>query len=378
MAKILSKAERVAAIRATVNKNFQKETGGEVLASVEDMDAIRTVKFSTGSPDLDRALCGGWPKGHFTEIYGSESTGKSTIALQAIASYQKSYPDDIVGFIDSEMSYDQGYAKALGVDTDGLIYHKCKDGTMGLRLVKELADQGVGMLVVDSVAALTTKSDLEGDIGDVTVGEQARMMSPALRRLNSELHMHGTTVIWTNQIRDKIGAMGPGEHTTTPGGRAMRFYTSVRVQLSRTGNIKEGEEVVGIKVKAAVKKNKTSSPFTVAEFIISFGRGIDTEAGYFDAALNLGVIYKKGARFIFGEEVLGVGRPKSVDLVRNTPELLERIKKATADAIAAGAKPISKDGAEVSDPESLKKVLKEASAAIGGDVESEEVKVTEE
>jgi recombination protein RecA len=355
------RAERIARICGAINKSSFGGENGDAVMWLGSRDALVLERFSSGEPGLDDALGGGWPKGRFIEIFGPESGGKTTLTLHAIAEFQKKYPNEDCALIDTEYTFDEWYAQRLGVNTKYLIVHQPDAGEQALNVLEMLIKQGVAMIIVDSVAALTTRAELEGDIGDTHVGEQARLMSQALRRLTMEAGKHGATVLWTNQMRDKIGVTW-GDKTTTPAGRALKHYASVRVHIVAIGKVKEkvkGEDVVvSTKNKASVKKNKTAPPFKVAEFCISFGHGIDRVAGILDNAIAFKVVKKSGAWFSFnGVDAsgntglqLGQGRAQTLVLLRKDAELLGRIEADLIAAKEAGVAAEIADDVELGDP----------------------------
>lgn len=340
--KIDSREERIRAICESVNKGAFGGEKHDAVSYLGSGDSVAMERFPSGCPALDDALGGGWPKGRFVEVFGPESGGKTTLVLHAVAEHQKKYPDEDCGLIDSEFAFDEEYAKALGVNTTYLIVNQPESGEQALNVLSQLIKQGVRCLVVDSVAALTTKAELDGDIGDIHVGEQARLMSQALRRLVQEAGSRDTTIFWTNQVREKIGIMW-GDKSTTPAGRALKHYASIRANVVRIGTVKEkinGEDVaVCNKTKVDVKKNKTAPPFRVAEFYISYGHGIDMAAAVLDAALALKVITKRGAWFFFLDEQVGQGRLPVLELLRTDAELNQKVIKAIEEAKANGVKP---------------------------------------
>jgi recombination protein RecA len=312
-------------------------------------------RFSTGCLDLDHVLGGGVPRGRFVEIYGPESGGKSSISLHILAGFQKAYPQEDVAYLDSEFSFDEEYAMALGVNTKQLIVHQPDAGEQALNVLKQLIMLGIGCIVVDSVAALTTKAELEGNLGDMHVGEQARLMSGVLRQLAALAGKRKTTIIWTNQVREKIG-QSYGDKLVTPGGRALRHYASIRLMLQRIASEKEtidGEEViVAIKIKAEAKKNKTSPPFRKAEFYITFGHGIDKVMAVYDMAIRVGVIEKRGSWISMGSEQLGQGRAFVLDNMRKDPTLMTKMEEAVKSKSAGAPVPAPKSDAPDADRES--------------------------
>ena len=348
-----ARAERLSKICETINKGTFGGSGKDAVTWLGSRDVIEVERFSSGCIDIDEALGGGWPKGRFVEVFGPESGGKTTATLHAVAEHQKKYPDEDCALIDTEFSFDESYAKRIGVNTKYMIVHQPESGEQALNILKQLLQAGVSCIVVDSVAALTTKAELEGDIGDTHVGEQARLMSQALKQLAAEAGKRGATVFWTNQIREKIG-ISYGDKTTTPAGRALRHYASIRVHIRSIGKVKEkvnGEDVVvSSRNKIDVKKNKVAPPFKTAEFCISFGYGIDTIAAVLDTAIAMKIIDKRGSWLIYGTEQLGQGRAIVLDRMRKDTELVTTLSEAIAKAKEAGVEPIVADDVEVQDP----------------------------
>ncbi len=300
---------------------------------IEPIDAI-----STGSLGLDIALgIGGVPRGRVMEIYGPESSGKTTLALQITAEAQKA--GGICAFVDAEHALDVKYAENLGVDIDNLLVSQPDYGEQALDIVETLARSGaVDVIVIDSVAALTPKTEIDGDMGDTHVGLQARLMSQALRKLTGIVHKMNTTIIFINQIRMKIGMMGYGSPETTTGGNALKFYASVRIDVRRIASLKQGEENIGNRVKAKVIKNKVAPPFKQAEFDIMFGEGISKEGELVDYGVKLDIIDKSGAWFSYKDKKLGQGRENVKALLKEDPELARAIEDEIKAAMGVAAK----------------------------------------
>ena len=306
-------------------KQIDKAFGKGTLVRLGDKEVEKIDAISTGSLGLDLALgIGGVPKGRIIEIYGPESSGKTTLTLQIIAECQKS--GGVCAFVDAEHALDVKYASNLGVDTENLYVTQPDFGEQALDIVETLSRSGaVDLIVVDSVAALTPKSEIEGDMGDTHVGLQARLMSQALRKLTGVVHKMGTTVIFINQIRMKIGQMGYGSPETTTGGNALKFYSSVRIDIRRTATLKQNEGSIGNRVKAKVAKNKVAPPFKIAEFDIMFGEGISKEGELIDYGVKLDIVDKSGAWFSYQATKIGQGKENAKIYLRDNPQIANEI-----------------------------------------------------
>ena len=317
------KAEKLKALKATIDK-IDKDYGKGTIMRMGDNAVVDMAVISTGSIALDYALgVGGLPKGRVIEVYGPESSGKTTLAIHAIAEAQKN--GGIAAFIDAEHAFDRFYAGNLGVDTDNLLISQPDNGEQALEITDHLVRSGaVDIIVVDSVAALTPKAEIEGDMGDSRMGLQARLMSQALRKLTSSINKTNTTVIFINQLREKIGVMFGNPETTT-GGNALKFYASVRLDIRRIGQIKVGDEVVGNKTRVKVVKNKVAPPFRKAEFEIMFGEGISQLGEVIDLGVEYDIIKKSGSWFSYGESKLGQGRDSVKSILKDNIELREEI-----------------------------------------------------
>ena len=314
-------------------KQIDKTFGKGTLMRLGDKEIEPIAAISTGSLGLDMALgIGGIPQGRIIEIYGPESSGKTTLALQSIASAQKE--GKICAFIDAEHALDVLYAKNLGVDIDNLLVSQPDFGEQALDILETVARSGaVDLVVIDSVAALTPKSEIEGDMGDTHVGLQARLMSQALRKLTGILHKMNTTVIFINQIRMKIGMIGYGSPETTTGGNALKFYASVRVDVRRIATLKQGESQIGNRVKAKVVKNKVAPPFRQAEFDIMFGEGISQEGELIDYGVKLDIIDKSGSWYSYGAQKLGQGKENAKQALKENETLRAEIESKIKEAI---------------------------------------------
>jgi len=308
-------------------KQIDKTFGKGTLMRLGDKVIEPIGSISTGSLGLDLALgIGGVPEGRVVEIYGPESSGKTTLTLHIIAEAQRK--GSICAFIDAEHALDVGYAKNLGVDVENLLVSQPDYGEQALDIVETIARSGaVDLIVIDSVAALTPKVEIEGEMGDQQVGVQARLMSKALRKLTGVLHKMNCTIIFINQIRMKIGTMGYGSPETTTGGNALKFYASVRIDIRKIATLKQGESQIGNRVKAKVIKNKVAPPFRQAEFDIMFGEGISKEGELVDYGVKLDIIDKSGAWFSFEDTKLGQGRENVKQKFKDEPELAKKIEE---------------------------------------------------
>ena len=324
------KLKALQAAMAKIEKDFGK--GSIMKLGDEQIENIEVIP--TGSIALDDALgVGGYPKGRIIEIYGPESSGKTTLAIHAIAEAQKA--GGIAAFIDAEHAFDRFYAAKLGVDVDNLWISQPDNGEQALQIADQLiSSSAIDILVIDSVAALTPKKEIEGDMGDNVVGLQARLMSQALRKLTSTISKTNTTCIFINQLRDKIGIMFGNPETTT-GGNALKFYASVRLDIRKASAIKDGENVLGNLVRVKVVKNKVAPPFRKAEFEITFGEGISKIGEIIDLGVEHNIIQKSGSWFSYDGSKLGQGRDAAKALLKDNPELAEEIEAKVREALAS-------------------------------------------
>lgn len=304
--------------------------------------------ISTGSTALDVALgVGGLPRGRVVEIYGPESSGKTTLTLHAVANAQRAGGQ--VAFVDAEHALDPEYAKKLGVDVDNLILSQPDNGEQALEIVDMLVRSGaLDLIVIDSVAALVPKAEIEGEMGDSHVGLQARLMSQALRKITSALNQSKTTAIFINQLREKIGVMFGSPETTT-GGRALKFYASVRIDIRRIETLKDGTEAVGNRTRCKVVKNKVAPPFKQAEFDILYGEGISREGGLIDMGVEHGFIRKAGAWYTYEGDQLGQGKENARNFLKDNPDLANEIEKKIKEKLGVGVRPGAADGESGSD-----------------------------
>ena len=322
-------SEKRKALDAAMSQ-IEKQFGKGSVMKLGDYKAMEVEAIPTGSLALDVALgIGGLPKGRIIEIFGPESSGKTTLALHAIAEVQKTGGE--AAFIDAEHALDPVYAKKLGVDIDDLIVSQPDTGEQALEIVEALVRSGaIDIIVVDSVAALVPKAEIDGDMGDSYIGLQARLMSQALRKLAGVLNKSKTAIIFINQLREKVGVMF-GNPETTPGGRALKFYSSVRLDIRRVESIKQDGEVVGNRTRVKVVKNKVAPPFREAEFDIMYGEGISKEGSVLDMAVKLDIIEKSGAWFSYNNAKIGQGRENVKKYLKENPEIAEEIEKKVRD-----------------------------------------------
>ena len=314
-----------------IERNFGK---GSIMR-LGDASRMRVETFSTGALTLDLALGGGYPKGRVVEVYGPESSGKTTLTLHAIAEVQKR--GGVAAFVDAEHALDPVYAARLGVDIENLLVSQPDTGEMALEIVDQLVrSAAVDIVVVDSVAALTPRAEIEGEMGDLAVGSQARLMSQAMRKITGNIGKSGCTVIFLNQLRQKIGVTYGSPETTT-GGNALKFYASVRLDIRRIQTLKRGTEEYGIRAKVKVAKNKVAPPFRIAEFDILFGRGISILGCLLDLAEETGVVIRKGAWYSYEGDNIGQGRDNTINWLEQNPEQKELIEQCTRQKLTEGS-----------------------------------------
>ena len=323
--------EKLKALQVTLDRLDKSYGKGSVMRmGDEPVEKLEVIK--TGSITLDRALgIGGLPKGRVVEIYGPESSGKTTLAIHAVAEAQKN--GGIAAIIDAEHAFDQFYAKNLGVDIDNLLISQPDNGEQALEIADNLIRSGaIDILVIDSVAALTPKSEIEGEMGDNQMGLQARLMSKALRKLTGSISKANTCCIFINQLREKIGVMFGNPETTT-GGNALKFYSSVRIDIRRSSAIKNAEKVIGNRTRVKVVKNKVAPPFQQAEFDIMYGEGISKTGEIIDLGVEMNIINKSGSWYSYGDTKLGQGRDAVKDILSDNPELSEELENKIIDQL---------------------------------------------
>lgn len=328
--------EKLKALQLTIDK-LEKTYGKGTVMKLSDNKVQDIPAISTGSLGLDMALgIGGIPRGRVTEIYGPESSGKTTLTLHCIAEAQKA--GGLAAFIDAEHAFDKSYAEKLGIDTENLLISQPDNGEQALEIAEHLIRSGaIDIIVIDSVAALVPKGELEGDMGDSKMGLQARLMSQALRKLTGAINKTGCACVFINQLRDKIGVMFGNPETTT-GGNALKFYASVRLDIRRIGQIKEGaDNVLGNRTKVKVVKNKVAPPFKVVEFDIMYGQGISKVGEIIDLGVEFDIIKKAGSWFSYEGNKLGQGRDAVKNLILDNPELMEELEKKIKEKAGLGA-----------------------------------------
>lgn len=326
--------ERDKALGLVLNQ-IERNFGKGSIMRLGDASRMRVETVSTGALTLDLALGGGYPKGRVVEVYGPESSGKTTLTLHAIAEVQRR--GGVAAFVDAEHALDPVYAAALGVDIENLLVSQPDTGEMALEIVDQLVrSAAVDIVVVDSVAALTPRAEIEGEMGDLAVGSQARLMSQAMRKITGNIGKSGCTVIFLNQLRQKIGVTYGNPETTT-GGNALKFYASVRLDIRRIQTLKRGTEEYGIRAKVKVAKNKVAPPFRIAEFDILFGRGISTLGCLLDMAEETGIVTRKGAWYSYEGDNIGQGRDNTITWLEQNPEKKEEIEVLVRRRLTEGA-----------------------------------------
>lgn len=327
-------SEKLKALRAAMDK-IEKTYGKGSIMMMGDEKVEEVAVISSGSIGLNVALgVGGYPRGRVIEIYGPESSGKTTLAIHAIAETQKA--GGVAAFIDAEHAFDRFYAEKLGVNTDELLISQPSSGEEALEIAEQLIrSSAVDIIVIDSVAALTPKKEIEGDMGDSNVGLQARLMSQALRKLTSAISKTNTTCIFINQLREKIGVMFGSPETTT-GGKALKFYSSIRLDVRRIQTLKDGQDAIGNRTRVKVVKNKVSPPFKIAEFDIMYGEGISRESSVIDLAVDNGIVKKSGSWFTYEGEQLGQGKEKARLLLKENQDLTDEIEEKIFRKLGVG------------------------------------------
>lgn len=332
-----AKAEKFKVLQLTLDK-IDKDYGKGTIMKLGDKAVEDIPSIPTGSIGLDYAIgVGGYPRGRIIEIYGPESSGKTTLAIHAIAEAQKM--GGIAAIIDAEHAFDRTYAENLGVDVSSLLISQPDCGEQALEIADSLIRSGaLDIIVIDSVAALTPRAEIEGDMGDSKMGLQARLMSQALRKLTASISKTNTCVIFINQLRDKIGVLFGNPETTT-GGNALKFYSSVRLDVRRTGQIKDGEDVIGGRIKVKVVKNKVAPPFKKAEFDLMFGTGISAAGELIDLAVEMDIIKKSGSWFSYGENKIGQGRDAAINMLKNNPDVYAEVEQKVREQLKGGDLP---------------------------------------
>ncbi|MCL2417424.1 MAG: recombinase RecA [Bacteroidales bacterium] len=327
----VNKSEKLKALQLTLDK-IEKSYGKGAIMKMGDQAIEKVDVISTGSIGVDAALgIGGFPKGRIVEIYGPESSGKTTLAIHAIAEVQKS--GGIAAFIDAEHAFDRFYAQKLGVKIEDLLISQPDNGEQALEIAENLIRSGaIDLIVIDSVAALTPKSEIEGEMGESKMGLHARLMSQALRKLTGTISKTGACCIFINQLREKIGVMFGNPETTT-GGNALKFYASVRVDIRRQTQIKDGENVIGNRAKVKIVKNKVAPPFRTAEFDLLYGEGISKVGEILDLGVDYNIIKKSGSWFSYGETKLGQGRDAVKQLLNDNPELMDELEAKVRESL---------------------------------------------
>lgn len=329
----MNREDKLKALDAAISQIEKQHGKGAIMKLGDSGNKMNVESLPTGSLSLDLALgIGGIPRGRIIEIYGPESSGKTTVALHMIAETQKK--GGVAGFIDAEHALDPVYAKAIGVDIDNLYISQPDYGEQALEITETMVRSGaVDIIIVDSVAALVPKAEIDGDMGDSHMGQQARLMSQALRKLTGIVNKTGCSVVFINQLREKIGVMFGNPETTT-GGRALKFYASVRLDVRRVETLKAGGEMVGNRARVKVVKNKVAPPFKEAEFDIMFGKGISREGDILDLAANCGVVIKSGSWYAYNSEKIGQGRENAKKYLLENPNIMEEIETKVRDFYA--------------------------------------------
>ena len=337
-----SKADKLKALETAIGQ-IERQFGKGAVMRMGEQPRIRVNTIPSGSIALDAALgVGGVPRGRIIEIYGPESSGKTTLALHVIANAQRT--GGLAAFIDAEHALDPEYAKKLGVDTDALLVSQPDTGEQALEIADMLIRSGaLDIIVIDSVAALVPRAEIEGEMGDSHVGLQARLMSQALRKITGALNSTGTTAIFINQLREKIGVMFGSPETTT-GGKALKFYASVRLDVRRIETLKDGSDPVGNRTRVKVVKNKVSPPFKQAEFDILYGQGISREGGLIDMGVEHGFVRKAGAWYTYDGDQLGQGKENARQFLKDNPELADEIERKIKDKLGVGAPKVEAGG----------------------------------